>query len=798
MKISLNWLNDFVDLSQYKPAEIAEKLTMTIAEVEGIHAAGEHLESIVVGNVLSVQKHDNADKLTVCSVDDGKAQHQVICGAPNVREGLLVAYARPGARVKWHRENDLVEIKKTTIRGVESAGMICAADEIGLADDATGEIMELDTTAKLGTPLKKALGLSDIVFDIDNKSLTHRADLFCHIGIARELAAAFGLKMNNALYESKFKSKKLKTVELAIANPESASRFVGTVLDVKIGPSPEMIRSRLEACGVRSINNVVDITNFVMLELGEPLHAYDYNKLKARASGKVKISVRHAKKREQITTLDGKSRTCNEDVQLIADEKGGVAVAGIMGGADTEVSESSTTIFLEAAQFDPIVTRKAAQYLGLRTEGSARWEKGISAELAAHATNRAIELFQKYADAKVIEGPEDLYAAKPSTKTITLRPEYVSELLGYELSEKVTTQSLKALGAGVQNLAQAKKVTPPWWRTDLNIEEDLVEEVGRVAGLEQIPEAPMIAELSGVEKDPLLEWGYDMLNVCVDSGMNEVKNYAFYGDRELQRAGLGANEHMNLLNALSNDLTVLRTTLLIGLIQDAVKNQRDYQHVWLCELGHTFHKSGEPRVLSGLVAGNKQNVFYDAKGVVEAIAQQLQVELSVVSLDEAPSSLHVDVELLDVGASGTIMFNGNVVGVIGLVREDIAAEFKSERVLAVFSIDVAEVTNIASRYGSYKPLSQYPAVKRDISFVLPSDVTFEQVQNTIAQAGGTELAEIDLFDIYEGGKLKAGMRSLAFHLAYRNPERTLTAEEAQAIHDRIMNALQKEHNAEVR
>lgn len=794
MKISRNWLTEFVDLSKFSDQEIAEKLTMTIAEVEGVTNLAEKLAGVVVGEVLEIRKHPNADKLHTARMKVGKRKTiQVIFGQMiSMQVGQRVPVAIAPTTLPTG-----ATIEKKELRGVVSEGMLCLDQELGLAD--VGVSIRYFPDVEPGTPIAEALGLTDAIYHVDNKSLTHRGDLFSHIGIARELAAAFGRAMNNARYETVLRFKKLKTVGIQIQDPASCARFVGTVLKVKLGESPDFIQQRLASCGVRSRNNVVDITNYVMLELGEPLHAYDYDALRARAGDQqIQISVRFATKGEQITTLDGRSRTCSSDVQLIADARGGLGVAGIMGGKDTEVSDATTTIVLEAAQFHPIVTRKAARYLGLRTEGAMRWEKGLSPELAAHATHRAIELLKEYAGAEVVEGPEDVYATKPARRAITLRPSYISKLLGFDVESQQITESLERLGAEVRSLAKVISVTPPWWRQDLRIEEDLVEEVGRVVGLQHIPETPMVGELVGVEKDAVLEWGSLMLNTCVRAGMTEVKNYAFYGDRELERAGVSADEHLKLLNSLSSDLSVLRTTLLIGLMRNAVQNQRDVEKISLCEFGHTFLDKAEPRLLSGLIAGSSSSAFFDAKGIVEAIASGVQKAMRVTSLDVAPETLHIDQQLLNVSAAGTILFADKPVGVIGLIREDIARAFKSERELAVFSMDIAAVAGLASRYGTYTSGSAYPAVKRDVSFVIPSTISYEEVCATINKAGAPELERLDLFDIYEGGKLPVGQRSFAFHLSYRSPLQTLTAEDAEKIHERVTSALVSRHRAEIR
>ncbi|MBI3120604.1 MAG: phenylalanine--tRNA ligase subunit beta [Candidatus Kerfeldbacteria bacterium] len=793
MNISRNWLSEFVDLSGLSSETIADKLTMTIAEVEKIVDQRKGLEHVVVGEVLECKKHPNADKLHVAHVKVGKRKTiQLIFGQMvTMQNGDRVPVAIAPTTLPSG-----IHIERKRLRGELSEGMLCLDTELGLAE--YGVAIQYFPDVEPGTPIAEALGFDDVIFHIDNKSLTHRADLFSHIGIARELAAAFSRPMNDAAFRISLRSKKLRTVRLSIADPNACRRFIGTVLNVKVGPLPMFMRRRLEACGVRSINNIVDITNYVMLELGEPLHAYDYEKLQKRGAGKIHISARFAGKNERVTTLDRKTRTCTEDIQLIADAKGSLGIAGIMGGEDSEISDSTSKIFLEAAQFDPIVTRKAAQYFGLRTEGASRWEKGISPELAGFATFRAITLFKKYANGEVLEGPEDLYPTKPRSRTITVRPEYVSHLLGFSVSEREVVRSLERLGAQVRNLAKAKSVTPPWWREDLRIEEDFVEEVGRVVGLDRIPETSIVGELIGVEQDPWVEWGNVILDTCVRAGMTEVKNYAFYGDREVERAGLSKRSHRALLNSLSAELSVLRTNLLIGLIRNAVRNQRDADNISLCEFGHTFVGVSEPRIVSGLVLGDTSKTFFDAKGILEIIAARVQAPLRVTPLQKIPPSLLGDSSMLDSNASGTIWFRETVVGVLGLIREDVARAFKSEHQLAVFSLDVERVAAIAARYGAYLTRSQYPAVKRDISFVVGSDVSYEEICATISQAGAPELESLDLFDIYEGGKLSAGMRSLAFHLAYRAEDRTLTMEQADTVHQRIVNALQKNHRAEVR
>lgn len=799
MLISYDWLKDFVK-NAGSAQDVAECLTMSIAEVEGIEDRAVALKDFVVGRIEKISRHPNADKLQLVDVAIGKSKPlRVVCGAKNIYEGMLIIFAPIGSRVKWHGQGEWVTLQKATIRGEESHGMIAAAAEVGLEtlEDPENGVLDLSAIKKKpGTPLAQALGLQDTVFTIDNKALTHRADLFSHWGLAREYAAAAGKSFSYPSFDHPLKTvKKGKRVKVSIANKADCARFLATVLEVTQGPTPTQMKTRLEAVGVRSLNRLVDITNYAMLETGHPFHAFDYDKLVKRANGGIPhITVRRAKPGEKITTLDAKVRTLDPSILVVADSIGAVGIAGTMGGKDTEVDANTTRILLEVARFDAIVIRLGAQKLGLRSEASMRFEKGLPRELAGFATKRGLELFTLHANAKIVDGPVDVYTDKHRPVTITLDPALVPRILGIPVSAKESRAILTRLGMKVAG-TQIMKVSVPWFRPDLAIPEDLVEEIARIKGYPSIPEEPLVGRLEPVKELPELKTIREAGVTLAESGMTEVRHYSFYGPRERALLNNDALQHIETLNALSEDLQFMRLSLFPQILKTIKKNQRYKQNQMLFEFGHVFSGNEELSHLALAVTSAQDVPFLKLKGIVEHLFATFGVD--VMQSAGLPKNLPED-HMLDALNALNFTIHHQPLGFMAVVHPDLAEKMGLDVQAVLACINVRAFSEKKQSASPYKPLPTYPAVSLDLAFTLPSDVPYASVAKVLKSQKYGILEKIELFDVYNGGNLPEGKKSLAFHLTFRNPEKTLSGQEAQQILNSIIQSLKEAFDITVR
>ncbi|HEX9664469.1 MAG TPA: phenylalanine--tRNA ligase subunit beta, partial [Patescibacteria group bacterium] len=596
MFISLNWLKDFVDLSKISPRDLGLKLTIKTMEIENVVEQGQNLENIVIGQVLEIKDHPNADKLKIVVVDDGSGQREVVCGGLNLKQGQLVALARQGARVSWHGQEDLTELKKTKIRGVESSGMICAAEEIGFEKEGkAGEIMDLSYLGKvrLGTPLKKALELDDTLFEIDNKSITHRPDLWGHYGVAREVAAFLGKKLKKYPAPD-FKAGSAADLKIKVADFKHCRRFMGVMVgNIRIEPSPLWLVNRLRAVNIRPINNIVDITNYVMTELGQPMHAYDRQMIRGDQLG-----TRLAKAGEKFTTLDEESWTLTKDDLLIVDQKGPVGLAGLMGGLKSAITDQTKEIILEAANFDPVTVRKTSKRLGLRSDSSARFEKSLDPDWPELAIKRAVSLIkQLIPEAEVISPVVDQTPVargrrgKLNQGPIVLNKSYLAMKMGLELADREVIKILKDLGFEVNSTKADYKVIAPTWRAtkDIAIPDDLVEEVARIYGYDQIPTKLPNIDITPPARNLELLVERKIKNFLVyGPGWTEVYNYSFVNEKQLENLGIDYSRHIKIQKPLSSDQTLLRQSLIPSLLKNTVDNLRFYDQFKLFEIEQVF------------------------------------------------------------------------------------------------------------------------------------------------------------------------------------------------------------------
>lgn len=788
MKISLNWLSNYIRLT-HSAQEIAEGLTMGIAEVEDVVPAKNPFEGIVVGQVISIAKHPNADRLSLALVDIGEKKLKIICGASNLKAGQKVPVATIGSVLP----NGL-EIQEVEIRKVRSFGMICSEQELGLEEKSAG-IMTLDSRAKIGTKFSQYQKIKeDQILEIDNKSLTHRSDLFGHIGIAQELGAIFNKKVNLPIIEKINIGKNGESLSVKVTDKKLCRRYMAVILDkIDIKPSPRWMQQRLSACGIKPINNVVDITNYVLLEFGQPLHAFDYDKI---AGEKKSIIVRLARKNENIKTLDGKVRKLDKKDLVIADDKKAIALAGIMGASNSEVSKNTKKIILESANFDSYTVRKTAQRLSLRTEALTRFEKGLSPYFAEIGIKRAISLFKQYANAEIKSKIYDISAGKLKENHITLDIEKINQYLGSTITIKKVKSILTSLNfriSGTKNL----KVTPPIYRNDIKIEEDVIEEVARIYGYDNIKPQTLSVEIKPVDQEKDIYWGNIIAKYLAGAGMNEVINYSFYGNKLLEKALISSDNHLVLENPISRDLNLLRTSLLPGLFQNIENNIKQEQEIKIFEIGHVYFEECECKALAGVVIGKTDNIFYHAKGIVETLFQNLNIEFHSLSLEKDQ-----DCEYFNMYRDGTCLkyLSGNkMLGTISLADPRIIDNFDlGNKKLAFFNLSLDTISELANSDYQYKPLPKYPAVTMDLAIEIDQKVKAKKIKNLILKTGKPLLDSVELFDVYAGNKLGSNKKSLAYHLKFRSDKKTLNDEEVEQISKKIIKTLADKLGAKLR
>lgn len=810
MLISLNWLKEFIDLPQDLDAkDLGLKLTMTTMEIDEVIEQGANLDEIVVGKVLEIKKHPNADKLKLVSVDLGKGKLEVVCGGTNLKKGMLVAFAKEGAMIKWHGEGELVKLTKAKIRGVESSGMICAAAEIGLSIPAKeGEIIDLSylKDIKLGTPLKKALGLDDILYEIDNKSITHRPDLWGHYGIAREVAAIYEKKLKDYPVND-FETNKAVDLKIEVKDFDLCRRFMGVVLgNIKVSPSPAWLANRLSSVGLRPINNIVDVTNYIAYELGQPMHAYDRKLINGD-----KLGARLARESEKFTTLDGQARKLTKADLLIIDAKHPVALAGVMGGENSEISEGTKEIILEAANFDPATIRKTSARLGLRTDASMRFEKSLDPNWPELAIKRAVNLIQQLIPgAKVISKVVDQKKFKLNQGPIALRREYLTTKMGIELSQSEVTNILEKLGFQINFSKDIYDVFVPTWRAtrDIAIPDDLVEEVSRVYGYDNID-----SKLPGIDITPprtnlerLIE--RKIKNILVyGCGFNEVYNYSFVNEKQLEKLGVDYSGHIRIKNPLSSDQTMLRQSLIPNLIKNVIDNLRFFEDFKIFEVEQVFLKENkgpakdstgkdllpsQPKYVSGIVVSKNNAVpFYEAKGVVEKIFQELNLAPEFKKAGKMPAWAH-PLRSMDV------YLGKKRIGLVTELNPQTAKNLDIDSRCGIFDLLLEDLVNNYTDVIKYQPIAKYPAITLDTSMIIDQKVLWQEIEGLILKTGGELLRSVVLFDVYMGKGISENKKSLAFHLIYRADDKTLTLTEAQKINQAVQLALIKKFKAEIR
>lgn len=826
MKITLNWLKQYVEFD-WSPEELAERLTMLGLEVESIKKLGGEFEGVVVGQVITRDKHPNADKLSLCRVNDGKTERQIVCGAHNFQAGDKVALILPGHSLPAKPGEAPLAIKVGKIRGVESQGMLCSPQELGLPDQVDG-ILILRPDAQIGQRFGEYLGRSgsDVVYDLE--VTPNRPDLNSVIGIAREISAVNGnpLRFPPAL-EANSAASQTPAVEVRLEDPELCPRYTARVIrGVKIAPSPDWLRSLLEKVGLRSINNVVDVTNYVMLETGQPLHAFDYHLLQAKPSGVPTIVVRRAAAGEKFRTLDNQERTLTPDTLLIADEGRAIALAGVMGGRNTEINLNTVDVLLESAYFKPQNIRATSKKLDLRTESSYRFERGGDIGICDFASRRAAHLILETAGGRVEPGVVDAYPKPFEPKQIVLRHQKVNELLGLQLRP----EQIESYLAQLELTAAGRKPRPvdddvagsepisiriPSFRVDLKREVDLIEEVARLYGVDKIPATPPRGAIGSNVYDGVHDQLAEARRLLSGLGLNEAQGQTLIADSVARLAG--SEGLVPFTNPLSSDMNVLRPSLLPGLL-DSLRHNLSHKNndVALFELGRVFKpQTGnsnnapaagtgvlEERRLALALTGQRELLFwsgaerearfdlFDLKGLLEEFFEQFGLRGLTYNRRAETTPLFLE--------SATIHLGKMLIGEMGLLLPTLAKQYDLRDAVLLAELNFEQLLARRNTGKSFRALPAFPSVRRDVAMLVPEETTHDAVLQVAKQAKPANLETVELFDVFRGKNVPPGQKSMAYAFTYRGAERTLTDAEVNAAQTKLVEQLKQKLQATVR
>jgi len=807
VKISLNWLKDYVSIpADLSPETIAHDLTMTTVEVEHCHSLGKDLEGIVVGKINSLRQHPNADRLRITMTDVGGEEKQIVCGGSNLREGMLVAVAKPGSKVRWHGEGELVELSESKIRGEASFGMICSAVEIGLDElfpaKADKEIIDLgELAAKPGTPLAEALGLDDIIIEIDNKSLTNRPDLWGHYGIARELAAIYSLPLK-PLPEVALPNAGSK-VKVKIHDEQLCRRYTATVVEgLSPGSAPVWMQRRLASVGQRPINLLVDLTNYVMLAVGQPTHAFD-----ARELANDSIHIRRAKEKEQLELLDGSKLELTSEMLVIADDKRPVALAGIMGGLSSGIREDTATVVLESANFDSVNVRRTATAVGARTESSMRFDKGLDCDRVLHAVKLFLFLLKEIQPKAAATSHLDLFPRPYEALTVKVGRDFIVRRVGKDFTAEEILALLRRLGFKVESQKDTFTIgVPPWRATgDVSIPADIVEEVARLYGYDSLEFVPPPVSLTSAVRQPKYDVDRKLREfLAIAKGMFEVFSYPWV-DEQFVRATGGTSSGFLLQDPPSPETAGIVSSLIPNLLAAAARNVRNEGRFGIFEVGRVFTTElvpwslpkeklpVQPKHVAGLkVSNDPKAAFLDLKGVLESLFHVLPIGPVTFGAEATFSPWTVT------GGRLGIFTSGKQIGEIGVVSPKTLRGSGIERTAAAaFEFNLEELVCLPSTPGRYEPIPKFPLVEFDLSMVFDQSVPWESIRE-IAAAADKRVRAVHFADEYRGEQIPAGKRSIAFKMIFGDPTKTLTSEETQTIAGAVMKALEKKVGGTVR
>jgi len=804
MKASLSWLKKYTDIDKDADA-LADALTMLGLEVEAVSDRYDFLNTVIVGRVNSVTPHPNADRLKLCQVDIGDQVLSVVCGAPNAAEGMLCACVLPGTTLP-----DKTVVQQGVIRGEPSQAMLCSKRELGLGDDHKG-IWELNPGLTMGASLKEALDLADPVLEID---LTpNRPDCLSMIGVAREIAAMDQNRVRLPIIKlpktSLLPGSIKELTSVTIEDPDLCPRYVARlVFDIRVAPSPFWLQDRLRSVGLNPINNIVDITNFVMLETGQPLHAFDYDRLAEN-----RIVVRRAQQNETFTTLDSKNKVLNDDMLLICDGEKAVAIGGVMGGLNSEIEDDTTRVLIESACFNPVSIRKTSKKLGINTDASHRFERGVDPNGPVFAANRAAQLMAELGNGQLIKGIVDEYPAPMTSKLIRLNVDAANQRLGIRLNAAQITEYLESIEFKVKDVdANTLKVMPPSFRVDVSRFEDLTEEIARLRGYNTIATTFPLIPGECRQLNPAIALRNRIKDLLNGFGFSEAITYSFIGDSSYERLRLEPDDPkrkaVGLLNPISEEQNVMRTTLIPGLLGAMQHNlSQQNKNLRLFEIGSVFmdadNNDGLPdevEILAGLHTGVRMDHnwctpaldcdFYDIKGALEALFNHLGAEN--VKFTHQPSE---QCRYVRPGHTARILIKDEVIGQVGEVHPEVLRNYDLKQTAFIFEIDVHRLTPHLPETAVFQPIAKFPAIARDITLIVGRETEAGDLLKTVADTGEDLVENVLLLDVFTGAPIQENQKSVSFRIIYRAADKTLEDETINQLHGKIADKLRRSFNA---
>ena len=798
MLISLNWLKQYIDLDGIEINEMENALTMIGQEVEKIEVLGENLENVVTAQIIEKEMHPDSDHLTICKVDNGKEILQIVCGAPNHKAGDKVVLAQVGAKLA----PDFV-IKKGKIRGVESNGMLCSEEELNIGKDSDG-IMILPEDTPVGVPVKEYLGINDTVFELE--ITPNRPDCLSHIGIARELGAYYNkeVKYPSFAINSESSEKTADNISVEIEDSNLAKRYVARIIkNVTVKESPKWLKERVESIGIRSINNIVDASNFIMMELNQPNHTFDLDKIEGG-----KIVVRAGHENEKLVTLDEQERELNSEDIVISDGVKAVALGGVMGGQNSEITENTKNILLEVANFNSQNVRKTSRRLTLFSESSYRFERRVDEENAINVINRLANIIQEVAGGEILEGVVDNYPVQYKKKTATLNFERLNRFVGKNIPRETVIGILTRLEIEVVDNGETLTLTAPTYRDDLENEQDYFEEVIRMYGFDNIENILPKLDISEKPVIDTTKLSTQVKLIAANAGLKEVINYSFVPKDAMEKIKYTSVERENLIDLLrpiTEDFVTLRPTLLYSLLKNAKENMnRNATNIRFFEVSRTFVKAEElakEEVKLGIILAGENNKtlwnpkpvpydFYDLKGIVEEIFTQLKFNNYMIKRSEQ-SQFHP-------GRSVDVFVGRELIGSFGEIHPDVLENFdlgKTSVLVGEFNIDL--IQKYIGKKIKYQGIVKYPSVPRDFAFVMREDILVGDVLKTI-QKVDKKIEKVELFDIYQGAGVLPGMKSVAISVILRDKNKTLEEKEIVDISNKIVAKVEKDYGAVLR
>ena len=793
MKVPVKWLKDYVNID-ISPKELGDALTLSGSKVEEVVTTGDEITNVVTGKITKIERHPDAEKLVICSVDINKEEPiQIVTAATNMKEQDIVPVALHGSTLHGG-----LKIKKGKLRGIVSEGMFCSEEELGIAgDEPVHGLLIMPEDTKIGVDIKEAISIESSTIEFEITS--NRQDCFSIIGIARETAATLrtNYKMPNFSYTCKCSENVNDNYKAEIKDDLCRRYMIKGIKNIKIQPSPGWMQERLLEAGVRPINNIVDITNFVMIELGQPLHAYDAREIKSN-----KFVVERACEGEKFTTLDDVERTLDKDVLCIKDGENTVGIAGIMGGLDSEVKDDTSMILLESANFNGVNIRKSSKRLGLRTEASSKFEKDLDPNLPAMAIERACALIEELNAGEIMEGIIDIYPQVKTSKTLKVSVEWVNKFLGINISKEEMKDILNSLDLNTQiEDEDTLIVTSPTFRSDINIKEDVAEEIVRIYGYNNVPATIALceAEKSGESEKQKLE--KKVISALTNSGLNQSISYSFVSpkifDKLLIPEESSLRNAVKIKNPLGEDYSIMRTTTLAsGMESLARNNSKNNDIVRLFEIGKVYVGTEDPyelptetETLTISMYGNMD--YLDIKGVVENVLATLGIKSVSFRRESENSSFHP-------GKTAALYIGRDYIGVVGEVHPDVATNYEIEERCYLAELNLDALYKYAKIERKYEALPKFPAVTRDIAILVDDEILVQEIEDTIKRQGGNILESCKLFDVYKGKQIPEGKKSVAYAIVYRHKDKTLTDNEVNKVHDKILRALEHKLGAELR